>query len=235
MLWEQFLWIIYPYVMLTLFIMGSIYRYNTDQYGWTTRSSELLDKDGLRWGSLLFHWGILAAFGGHLVGLFIPKQLFESMGITDEMYHVFAIYVGGAAGIVTLAGISLLVFRRFTVKRIYVISTATDLLMAVLLLSIIAIGIYNTVVYGFLVHGFSYRDTLSPWVRGLFLFTPDATLMRNVPFSFQLHTFIALAIFGLWPFTRLVHVWSVPLGYLQRSYIVYRHRNFKRLHAKFSK
>lgn len=225
--WSQVLWVIYPYVMLTVFVVGHVYRYNTDQLAWTSKSSEFLEKKSLRWGSMLFHLGIIMVFFGHVAGLLIPKTVFEALGVTESMYHAGAVYGGGLAGIATLAGITILLVRRLHVKRVRMTSSFGDWLVAVLLLLVIGMGVFNTLGYNLVVGRFDYRETIAPWLRGLLMFSPDPALMEEVPVFFKLHVLASFAIFGVWPFTRLVHVWSVPLDYLKRSYIVYRRRNTK--------
>lgn len=222
--WNQFLWIIYPYLMLTTFLVVHIYRYNTDQLAWTAKSSEFLEKKSLMWGSMMFHIGIVLVFFGHVGGLMIPKTVMESLGVSEHLYHMGAVYGGGLAGIMTLAGITILFLRRINVKRVRATSSASDFLVAILLLVNVAMGVYNTLGYNLFVGGFDYRETIAPWLRGLITFRPDASLMADVPLFFQLHVILSFAVFGIWPFTRLVHVWSVPLAYFKRSYIVYRSR-----------
>jgi len=226
--WNQFWWVIFPYLVFTIFVVGHIYRYNTDQYGWTAKSSEFMEKNTLKWGSILFHVGILMVLGGHVVGLLIPKSWTEALGMTEDMYHMGAIFGGGFAGIITLAGIMILLFRRVNVKRVRMTSSFSDILIAIVLFVEIAMGMYNTLGYNLLVGGFDYRESLAPWLRGLLVFRPDPTLMSEVPLFFKLHTILAFSIFAIWPFTRLVHVWSIPLEYLKRSTILYRSRNAKR-------
>jgi nitrate reductase gamma subunit len=212
--------------MLTLFVAGHIYRYNTDQLGWTAKSSEFLEKKYLRWGSILFHLGIILVLGGHIGGLIVPKTVTDSLGITEKIFHASAITSGGAAGLITLAGIFLLSLRRLANKRVRLTSSFTDILVTILLLVVIGMGVSNTLGFNLLVKSsFNYRETIAPWLRGLLVFAPDPSLMKAVPLSFKLHIILAFSIFGLWPFTRLVHVWSIPLEYLKRSYILYRDRN----------
>jgi len=225
---EQFLWIIYPYVALTIFVVGHVYRYNTDQLGWTARSSELLEKNSLQWGSLLFHIGILAVVGGHVSGLLIPKAWFEAIGVTEQMYHMAAIYGGGPAGIVTLAGIVILTVRRFGNERVYAVSNRADLAVVILVLTEVILGLVSTGTNVFDSGSFDYRETIAPWFRGLLLGSPDAVLMTTVPLVFKLHVVMGLALFALWPFTRLVHVWSMPIEYMNRPYIQYYSRGVRR-------
>ncbi len=220
--WNQFLWVIFPYLMISIFIVGHIYRYNTDQIGWTSKSSEFLEKKNLKWGSLLFHYGILLVFGGHVLGLLVPKSFLAQVGISNEAYHLSAVYFGGAAGLVTVIGLFLLLVRRYGNKRISVTGSLGDKLIAVLLFLVVGIGIYNTLIFNLSVGGFDYRSTISPWFRSLFIFAPNSKLMIEVPLVYQIHVILAFLIFGVWPFTRLVHVWSIPVAYIKRSNIVYR-------------
>lgn len=116
----------------------------------------------------------------------------------------------------------ILTSRRFTLKNVRRLSSASDLIVNSLLLFIVFMGMYSTIVTNAVQPEFDYRDTISVWFRGLFMFRPDPSLMSDVPFSFKLHILSGFAIFAFWPFTRLVHVWSVPLNYIGRSYILYR-------------
>lgn len=221
---DQFLWVIFPYIMLSLSILGHIYRYQTDPFGWSAQSSEILEKHQLRLASTFFHWGVIFALFGHLSGLLIPKAATAYVGITEELYHLGAVYAGGSAGLASLLGIGLLLYRRLGILRIRKTSSFTDILVVIFLLSIVLIGNILTIGYNVLASGYDYRATVSPWFRGLLTLTPDASLMVGVPFWFQLHVLLAFTIFGLWPFTRLVHIWSLPLSYIHRSYLVYRGR-----------
>lgn len=226
---QQFLWVIYPYLMLSLFIVGHLYRYATDQYGWSAQSSGFLERGSLRWGSNLFHWGIILALFGHFSGLFLPKTAMESFGIHEELYHIGTIYVGGLAGTSALLGIGLLLYRRTTLPRIRITSRASDIPVLVLLFIVIILGIGVTLGYNLYGGDFDYRETISPWLRGLLTLSPNTGFMFNVPLFFQLHVLAVFTLFGIWPFTRLVHVWSLPVSYLHRSYIVYRSRNPHRI------
>ncbi|MDQ0215496.1 nitrate reductase gamma subunit [Oikeobacillus pervagus] len=222
---DYFLWVIFPYIALAVFVLGHIYRYNTDQFGWSAKSSEFLEKDRLKWGSILFHWGIVFVFFGHVGGILIPKLWFERIGISEEAYHFGAVWFGGVAGVMTVIGGFLLFVRRVSVKRILVNSSPSDFVSLVLLGMVVLAGFTNTV--GFTTSGgtFDYRDSLGPWFRGILTFRPKPELIANAPFGFRLHTFLAFLLFAVWPFTRLVHLFSLPLEYLKRKYIVYRKMN----------
>lgn len=219
---QNFFWVSFPYIMLTMFVVGHIYRYNVDQFGWSAKSSEFLEKKQLKWASILFHYGIIFVFFGHVAGILIPKAFYDAVGITDHMYHFGAVWIGGLAGIATIFGVLLLMVRRFTVKRIYIHSTFRDILVLVLLTLIIITGFFNTVWITGRGIAFEYRETISPWFRGVLSLNPTPSLMIGIPVGFQIHVVSALLLFGIWPFTRLVHVWSLPLEYLNRKFIVYR-------------
>ncbi|CAI8769044.1 respiratory nitrate reductase subunit gamma [Bacillus sp. IT-13CA1] len=220
---EQILWVILPYIVITIFIGGHIYRYQHDQFGWTAKSSEMLEKKKLALGSSLFHWGIFFVIGGHVMGILIPESLYEALGVSEHMYHKIAIGFGLPAGITALSGLLILTYRRFTDKRIRKTSSAGDLITLVALLFVMTTGLAATFL-NIDSKGFDYRTTIGPWFRNIFLFKPDAGLMASVPLWFKLHIIMGYVIFIVWPFTRLVHVFSMPLKYLTRSYVVYRKR-----------
>ncbi|MGX1900884.1 respiratory nitrate reductase subunit gamma [Thermolongibacillus altinsuensis] len=220
---DQFLWGFFPYIVLTIFIGGHIYRYNHDQFGWTTKSSEFLEKKSLRFGSVLFHWGILFVFVGHVMGILIPKSFYDAIGISEEIYHTMAIGFGIPAGVAAIIGLAILVQRRLTVKRIRLTSSKADFLVLFLLAIVMLTGLASTLL-NVDSKGFDYRTTISPWFRSVLMFQADPSYMVNVPIWFKIHIVAALSIFIVWPFTRLVHVFSMPFRYLGRSYVVYRKR-----------
>ena len=227
-LMDQFLWVIFPYITLTIFVLGHIYRYNTDQIGWSAKSSEIMEKRLLRWGSPLFHYGIIFAFFGHVAGVLIPKWVYELLMVPDELYHFGAVFIGGLVGVIALVGLVILMIRRMTVSRVRLFTERVDWITIIVLLLVVFQGVYVTVIRNFLVGGFDYRSTIGPWFRSLFTFSPNPELMVAVPVSFQIHVLLAFLLFAMWPFTRLVHLWSLPLEYLKRRYISYRSLNFLR-------
>jgi nitrate reductase gamma subunit len=218
---EQFLWVILPYLVLTIFIGGHIWRYQYDQFGWTSKSSEVLEKRQLRLGSLLFHWGILFVFFGHVMGILIPEPVYETLGISEEAYHLIALVGGIPAGLAALIGLIILIRRRLTVKRVRVTSSRGDWVALFFLAMAILTGLSSTML-NIDSNGFDYRTTIGPWFRSVLMFRPNPAYMEQVPIWFKFHIIAALGIFAVWPFTRLVHVFSLPLRYLRRSYVVYR-------------
>ena len=219
---NQFVWVIYPYLCLAIFVIGHIARYKYDQFSWTAKSSEMIEKKQLKWGSLLFHLGIIPVFFGHVVGLLIPANWLEAIGVNNHIYHIGAVYIGSVFGIITLIGMLLLTLRRLSIKNVRRLSSFSDIFVNLVLLIILIMCCYSTLVTNAIQTEFDYRQTIAIWFRHLFMFSPNADLMLNVPWSFKLHILLGFTVFACWPFTRLVHVWSVPLSYMNRRYIVYR-------------
>ena len=220
-----FLWVVFPYLALATFVVGLIWRYRYDKFGWTTRSSQLYESRLLSIGSPLFHFGLLFALMGHLMGLVIPKAWTDAMGISQEAYHLVAVAGGLVSGAMIVVGFVILVFRRRTVKTVFNATTVNDKVMYLILGLVIAFGMWNTIstALGELIGAhYNYREGVSPWFRSIFTLSPDAALIANAPLQFQVHAFLAFLLLLIWPFTRLVHVFSAPFGYLTRPYIVYR-------------
>lgn len=219
---DQLLWVIFPYACIAIFIIGHIFRFKYDQFSWTAKSSEFVEKKSLMWGSILFHLGIIPVILGHVVGLGIPASWLRAIGVSDHLYHIGAVYIGSIFGIVTLIGMLLLTARRVTNENVRKLSSLSDILVNFLLLFIVFIGCYSTIVTNATLPDFDYRNTISEWFRGLLILRPEAGYMEGVPLSFKIHVITGFLITALWPFTRLVHVWSVPVNYVGRSHIIYR-------------
>ena len=220
---DTLLWVVFPYVCLAIFVLGHVWRYRYDKFGWTTRSSQLYENRLLRLGSPLFHFGLLFVIGGHVIGLGIPKSWTEAVGISEGAYHLMAVSIGTIAGFCTVVGMAILIYRRRTVGPVFSATTKMDKTMYVFLAAVILLGLANTVVANVFGH-YDYREGVSIWFRGIFRFSLHPDLISDAPLSFRLHGLVAFALFALWPFTRLVHVFSAPLGYFTRPYIVYRSR-----------
>ena len=219
-----YVWLVLPYVSLAIFLVGHWWRYKRDQFGWTSRSTQLLESRLLAWGSTLFHYGALAVIGGHVVGILIPASVTGRFGISESNYHHLSGYAGGAAGIVCLAGFGILIFRRSTVHRVRITTTVADVIVFVLLGLLIGLGDGLTLGYNVAGHGYDYRQTVGPWFRTLF-YDPHPSLMGDAPVAYQVHAALPWLLYAVWPFSRLVHVWSYPLQYLGRPYILYRSRH----------
>jgi nitrate reductase gamma subunit len=222
---DVLLWVVIPYLCIASFVGGHIWRYRYDKFGWTTRSSQMYERRLLRWASPLFHFGLLFAIGGHVIGILVPKSWVEALGISETAYHVVAVALGTVAGIGTVVGLALLIYRRRTVGPVFSATTRNDKFMYVFLAATIVLGLATTVLGNLTGHPHEYRDTVAPYFRSVFYFQPKPELIDAAPFGFQLHTMAAWLLFAVWPFTRLVHVFSAPLGYLTRPYVVYRSRD----------
>jgi nitrate reductase gamma subunit len=220
------LWGALPYVVAIMLVAGTIWRYKYDQFGWTTRSSQLYESKLLRIASPMFHYGLFIVLAGHLMGLLIPKA-WTDLVVTQEMYHMVALGAGTLAGIATLAGIVLLIYRRRTTGPVFLATTRNDKLMYVVLVAAIVFGMIATLTGDHTVTGehHNYRETVSIWFRSLLVFQPNIEAMAAATWQFKLHILAGLALFALIPFSRLVHAFTVPLHYLFRPYIVYRSRD----------
>jgi nitrate reductase gamma subunit len=219
------LWTILPYATLLTLVLGTVWRYRYDKFGWTTRSSQLYETTVLRWGSPMFHIGILFVLIGHVGGLLVPKAWTEAVGISERAYHLMAVFLGTVAGVLTVVGLAVLIVRRRLVGPVFAATTRNDKTMYVVLATTIGLGLLATVRANVLGTGYDYRETVSPWFRSIFMLQPRAELMAEVPIGFQLHILAAFALFAFWPFTRLIHAFSAPVGYLTRPYVVYRSRD----------
>jgi len=214
--------LVFPYLALTTSVVGHLYRYISDPYGWNTRSSELLEKKGLKFAVTIFHWGIIFTLLGHGVGLLIPQRYWDVVGIDSQTHTVFATLSGFIVGAAALFGLTLLIYRRITKDRILATTTLNDFVTLGLLLFVVATGFTNVV--GGLYEHFDILTTVAPWLRGIVTLTPDPNLVLEVPLRFKIHILAVLTLIGFWPFSRLVHIWSVPLTYLFRRWIVFRRR-----------
>ena len=219
------LWIILPYFAMATFIVGHWWRYRTDQLGWTSGSTQLLERKILGWASPAFHYGALAAIGGHVVGLLIPKSLTNTVGISENTYRWFSAVAGGVAGAVCMIGLVGLIYRRATNPRVKRTTSRTDLLTYVLLTILIAIGCFMTFGDNLLTSApYDYRVSIAPWWRSLFYLDPNVSAAVDAKTIYQVHAIIAWSFWALFPFSRLVHAWSIPLQYLGRPWILYRRR-----------
>ncbi|MGB8649728.1 MAG: respiratory nitrate reductase subunit gamma [Mycobacteriales bacterium] len=219
------LWVIVPYVSIAVFVGGHVWRYRYDKFGWTTRSSQLYENRLLRLGSPLFHFGILAAIGGHVMGLLVPKSWTEGAGVSEGVYHAMSLTLGTVAGVGTVLGMAILIYRRRTVGPVFSATTRNDKGMYVVLAATILAGLGTTVLSNLTGHPHDYRETVAPWFRSVFRLQPDTDLITAAPWGFRLHAQLAWLLFAVWPFTRLVHVFSAPVGYLTRPYVPYRSRS----------
>jgi nitrate reductase gamma subunit len=219
-----YLWVVVPYVAIAVFVTGHVWRYRHDQFGWTSRSTQLLERRWLAWGSNLFHFGALAAIGGHVLGILVPAGLTSLVGLDERRYHVLSAGAGSVAGLACAAGLVILIVRRHRFPRLRGTMTRLDVVVYVLLLAIIGLGLFETIWANGLGGGYDYRSTVAVWFRGLFSLDPHPELMASAPVVYQLHAAAAWLLFALWPFSRLVHAWSLPFQYLGRPYLLYRAR-----------
>jgi nitrate reductase gamma subunit len=223
---HQFLFGIYPYICLAVFLVGSLIRFDRDQYTWKSDSSQMLRTGQLRWGSNLFHVGVLGIFFGHLFGLLTPLAFWHAVGVTPAAKQMVAMVGGGVAGAMALAGLLLLLHRRLTEARIRATTRSMDLAVLYLLLAQLLLGLYSITV------SWQHRDggemlKLVGWAQHIATFRGGAAgAITDVALVFKAHLVLGLTVFLVFPFSRLVHIWSgfAALGYLTRAYQIVRSR-----------
>lgn len=221
---HNFLFTVYPYICLAVFLMGSLARFDRDQYTWKSDSSQLLRTGNLKWASNLFHIGILFLFFGHTVGLLTPHWVYEAF-VTPGQKQLLAVTAGGIAGALCFIGLSGLIWRRIADPRIRRTSHRTDLAILIILWVQLSLGLIT------LPESLQHRDgsvmlVLSDWAQRIVTLNPDASGLVNVGWSFKVHMVLGMTIFLLFPFSRLVHVWSglAAISYVFRPYQVVRAR-----------
>jgi nitrate reductase gamma subunit len=221
---DFFLFQIFPYIAIAVFLLGSILRFDRDPYSWRAKSSQLLRRRQLVIGSVLFHVGILVILIGHAVGLLTPVFLFEMIGISHAAKQMMAIIVGGAAGVLCFIGLVMLLHRRLFDPRVRATSSFGDIAILILLLAQLCLGMYS------ITESLRHPDghemlKFMGLAQHIVTFRGDAHLfLADVALVFRLHITLGLVIFLVWPFTRLVHVFSAPVGYLFRPYQIVRKR-----------
>jgi len=223
---------IYPYIALAVLAVGSIIRFDREPYGWRSGSSQLLRQKQLIAGSVLFHVGVLVIFLGHLGGLLTPIALFDALGIPHGTKQMIAIIVGGVAGVLALAGATLLLHRRLFDPRIRKTSSFSDIMILFLLWVQLILGISTIKISMDHLDGAEMLKFMT-WAQGIFTFRPDASnFVADAHVVFKLHLFLGLTILFLFPFTRLVHMLSAPVRYVWRpGYQIVRSRSAAARHG----
>ncbi|HQN41550.1 MAG TPA: respiratory nitrate reductase subunit gamma [Pseudomonadales bacterium] len=215
----------YPYLCLTIFLLGSLLRFDREQYSWKTGSSQLLRKRQLRWGSNLFHVGILTILAGHFISLLTPIEIFDQLGISHGFKQKLAIVVGGLAGVVCFIGITLLAHRRLFDARIRATSSVGDIAILLLLWLQLTLGLCTIFVSLGHLDGHEMVKFMA-WAQGIVTLQPAAAVhVADAHPIFKAHLLLGLTLLLLFPFTRLVHIWSAPIWYLGRpGYQIVRRR-----------
>lgn len=223
---HKFLFGIYPYIAFAIFLLGSLVRFEREQYTWKSDSSQMLHAGNLRLGNILFHIGIIGLFFGHLVGLLMPVLVWDTLGVGHGFKQMVAMSMGGVLGVITLIGLVILLHRRITNPRIAAVTRTGDKVLLVWLLITLLLGLST------IVPSYSHMDgemmlTLMGWAQHLVtLRSSAADLIVDTPLLFKLHLFMGVTLFAIFPFTRLVHVWSGfgSVFYLGRTWQLVRPR-----------
>jgi len=215
----------YPYLCLTVFLVGSWLRFDREQYTWRSGSSQLLRRRQLSWGSNLFHVGILVIFMGHFVGLLTPIWIFDMLGVSHSAKQWLAIIAGGVAGVMCFVGITMLVHRRLFDARIRSTSSFGDIAILLMLYAQLVLGLSTIPLSLGHLDGHEMVKFMN-WAQGILTLRPGVSaLVADVHIIFKLHLLLGMTLFLVFPFTRLVHIWSAPVWYLgRRGYQIVRTR-----------
>ena len=221
---HQIVFGVYPYLCLATFVLGSWIRFDNEQYTWKSDSSQLLSKQNMRFASNVFHIGILGIFGGHFVGLLMPHSVFLALGISDMAHQNIAIYAGGVFGLMVIIGGVMLWLRRMFNPRVRAASRWMDINILGWLILTASIGLAT--IFWSVGHAGQGDATvmlrLADYVQSIVVLQPNPELLRGIDTVYKLHIFFGLSVFLFFPFTRLVHIWSAPFGYLFRAYQIVR-------------
>jgi nitrate reductase gamma subunit len=223
---NQFAFGIYPYIALSIFLLGSLIRFDREQYSWKSESSQTLYRGNLRLGNILFHVGIIGLFFGHAVGLLTPYGFWTVVGITTSMKQTIAIVGGGIMGVLTLAGILILLHRRFVNDRLRAVTTFKDKVVLLWILATLLVGLATIIPSTSHMDGALMVQFMN-WAQHIVTFRGGAaSFVADAPALFKLHLFMGMSLFVIFPFTRLVHVWSGfgTVAYLGRAYQLVRPR-----------
>lgn len=214
---------IYPYVATGIFFLGSLLRYDREQYSWKTGSSQMLSSKNFRIANILFHVGILAILMGHFAGLVIPFEIWHALGISLPAKQIIAMGVGGFFGVLCFIGLTMLVKRRLFDPRIKATSSLMDTGILILIYLQLILGLISVVISFEHMDG-SVMANLMSWSRYLLTFRPVEAVdyISSVHWVYKAHVTLGITLFVLFPFSRLVHIWSVPVQYVTRSYQVVR-------------
>jgi nitrate reductase gamma subunit len=219
---NQMLFGVFPYVAIAVAIGGSIWRYVRNEFSYSSLSSQFLENKQLFWGSVLWHYGVLFVLAGHLVGFLIPRSVLAWNGVPWRLYVLEGSAL--AFGFMTLFGIILLIARRVTNSRVRVVTSRMDVVLLIVLLIQVAAGVWTAIFHRW---GSSwYAGFAVPYLVSILKFSPDISLVSNLPFMVQTHIIDGFVLIFLMPFTRLVHFLVAPLGYVGRPHqvVVWNHR-----------
>lgn len=223
---HHFVFGIYPYIALAIFLLGSLVRFEREQYNWKSESTQVLYRGNLRLGSILFHVGILGLFGGHFVGLLTPVAVWDALGVSHSLKQVVAMTAGGVMGSFCLAGVLILLHRRFSNDRLAANTTWRDKLVLLWILITVLLGLSTIAVSAQHLDGHE-MVLLMTWAQHLVTFRGDAPqFIQEASPIFKLHLFMGMSLFIIFPFSRLVHVWSGfgSVTYLGRRWQLVRPR-----------
>ncbi len=216
---------VYPYLAGTVFLLGSLARFDRDQFTWKAHSSQILSNQNMRLASNLFHVGIILLFFGHFFGMLTPPDILHALGVSASAKQVLAVVAGSIFGLMCFVGLTMLVRRRLTDPRVRATSTKMDIFILLLLYVQLILGLLTVPLSLMHLDGGNMLLLMS-WARNIVTFDPAEAVAAVAPigFLFKLHMVLGMTVFLVFPFSRLVHIWSAPVTYPARPYQVVRQR-----------
>jgi len=216
---------VYPYLAGTVFLLGSLARFERDQFTWKAHSSQILNKKDMRLASNLFHVGIILLFFGHFFGMLTPPEILHALGVSASAKQILAIVAGSIFGLMCFAGLTMLVRRRLTDPRVLATSTRMDIFILLLLYAQLILGLLTVPVSLAHLDGHNMLNLMG-WAQNIVTFDPAEAVqfVSGIGFLFKLHMVLGMTVFLVFPFSRLVHIWSAPVTYPARPYQVVRQR-----------
>jgi nitrate reductase gamma subunit len=215
-MWNTLLFAVIPYLAVTIAVVGGIARYRSDRFSYSSQSSQFLESRSLFWGSVFWHYGILAILAAHVLAVVFWDPWSVLVGDPNRLYTLEVI--GLALSLLALAGLSLLIVRRLAVRRVTSVTTPMDWVLLVVLAIQVILGVWIALGYRWGSDWYVY--TVVPWLHSLVKLDPQVEYVVNLPAVVKVHAVLGFAIVALFPFTRLVHVVTYPVTYLWRSYQV---------------
>ncbi|WP_430461113.1 respiratory nitrate reductase subunit gamma [Thalassolituus sp. LLYu03] len=216
---------VYPYVAMIILLVGSWMRYDREQYSWKASSSQLLEKKQLRMGSILFHVGVLGIFFGHFFGLLTPVELWHVLGVTAPMKQMVAMGAGGLFGLICFAGLTILIKRRLGNPRVRATSKKMDIVILFLLYAQLLLGLFSILVSASHLDG-AEMMALMMWAQNIMTLDLAEAVQNiaHVHWIYKAHVVLGMTLFVVFPFSRLVHMFSAPVQYVTRQHQIVRKR-----------
>lgn len=214
MIWDTIFFVLWPYISMTLFVGVTLYRSVVKPFTVSSLSTQLLESKKLYWGNIAFHYGVVLVLIGHLIALAIPKSVVLWNSVPLRLYLLEI--TGLALGLWALVGLLILIYRRITDRKIMVVTTWMDWVVLVTVLVSVLTGVLTASLYRF--GSFWFTGVFTPYLRSLVFLQPRLDLVSPLPWIIKLHVINNFLLAAIFPFSRLVHIFTYPISYLIRPW-----------------